>query len=213
MRFLDQPTPACTGTGCSAFDSERRDTFSPKSRMRDLPHAVDDDGRFEFVAGAQQRAGESFLRSCCCTTWVKDLADGISQGKCWPGPIPHIAAVGHRASGCSSCTTGEPPTCFKRSRLHASRGSEANAVIRTLQRPDPEPAAGFAEFPALALTISGALACGSVNSSACQPTSSETLKRRVWHLDVYAISPSHFSRLKSLDYVLNHSAMRDRFST
>ena len=39
MRFLDQPAPACTGTGCSRVDSERQKPLHQRGEMLGLPYS------------------------------------------------------------------------------------------------------------------------------------------------------------------------------
>ena len=60
MRFLDQPAPSCTGTGCSAIDSERQEPIHQRREMLRLPHSEHDDGHV-LRHRAQQCPGQSIL--------------------------------------------------------------------------------------------------------------------------------------------------------
>ena len=167
MRFLDQPTPACTGTRLLGFDSERRDAVR-QGWLRDVPHAVNDHGRFGLRARcAQQRAGEPLLRSRSASHG-RGIGGRHLAGQCRPRPVPNIAALGHRAT-CLLLARREnfrPASSDRGARQSGFGGERCHSPV---QRPHHEPETGFIRFLALALKVRRWLACGASNVPSCQP--------------------------------------------
>ncbi len=71
MRFLDQPTPACTGGGCS-IEIQSGQNALHDHRLRELPHALAHDGAVGNGRGPLAGAGQSLLRLSDFITWVED---------------------------------------------------------------------------------------------------------------------------------------------
>jgi CxxC motif-containing protein (DUF1111 family) len=128
MRFLDQPTPACTGTGCSASIQNGRNLFInlAKCAACHTPSMTTDQSDF---APAALSAVQANLFSDLVTHHMgTNLADGISQGNAGPDQFrtAPLWGLGQRVYFLHDGRTSDLMQAIQ---AHASQGSEANTVI------------------------------------------------------------------------------------
>jgi CxxC motif-containing protein (DUF1111 family) len=129
MRFLDQPTPACTGTGCSASIQNGRNLFInvAKCAACHTPSMTTDQS--DFAPAALSGVQANLFSDLVLHHMGNNLADGISQGNAGPDQFrtAPLWGVGQRVYFLHDGRTSDLLQAIE---AHASQGSEANTVIR-----------------------------------------------------------------------------------
>src|ERR1700686_410364 len=129
MRFLDQPTPACTGTSCSASIRNGNNLFT--STGCSLCHTPSmTTGRSSFTVNAPGLSGvQANLFSDLLLHHMGDrLQDGISQGNAGPDEF-RAAPLWGLGQRLFFLHDGRTSDLLQVMREHQSNGSEANGVI------------------------------------------------------------------------------------
>jgi CxxC motif-containing protein (DUF1111 family) len=128
MRFLDQPTPACTGTGCSASIQDGVTQFAKVGcAMCHTPSMTTDASGFSPAGLSNVQAN---LFSDLVLHHMGDgLADGISQGNAGPDQFrtSPLWGIGQRVFFLHDGRTSDLLQAIE---AHAGPGAEANTVIR-----------------------------------------------------------------------------------
>jgi CxxC motif-containing protein (DUF1111 family) len=137
MRFLDQPTPACTGTSCSASIQNGNGLFT--STGCSLCHAPSmTTGRSSFTVNAPGLSGvQTNLFSDLLLHHMGDrLRDGISQGNAGPDEFrtAPLWGLGQRVFFLHD---GRTRDLLQVIREHQSNGSEANGVVNNFNALTP----------------------------------------------------------------------------
>jgi CxxC motif-containing protein (DUF1111 family) len=129
MRFLDQPTPACTGTGCSASIQNGRHLFTnvAKCAACHTPSMTTDQS--DFAPAALSGVQANLFSDLVLHHMGTNLADGISQGNAGPDQFrtAPLWGLGQRVFFLHDGRTSDLMQAIQ---AHASQGSEANTVIR-----------------------------------------------------------------------------------
>jgi CxxC motif-containing protein (DUF1111 family) len=129
MRFLDQPTPACTGTGCSASIQNGRHLFInvAKCAACHTPSMTTDQS--DFAPASLSGAQANLFSDLLLHHMGSNLADGISQGNAGPDQFrtAPLWGIGQRVFFLHD---GRASDLLQAIEAHASPGSEANTVIR-----------------------------------------------------------------------------------
>jgi CxxC motif-containing protein (DUF1111 family) len=128
MRFLDQPTPACTGTGCSASIQDGVTQFAKVGcAMCHTPSMTTDAS--DFAPAALSGVQANLFSDLVLHHMGDGLADGISQGNAGPDQFRSspLWGIGQRVFFLHDGRTSDLLQAIED---HASRGSEANTVIR-----------------------------------------------------------------------------------
>ncbi len=131
MRFLDQPSPACTGTGCSPEIQSGRSIFRgigcANCHTPSMATGVSD-----TTPGLSQVQANLFSDLALHHMGSK-LADGISQGNAGPDQFrtAPLWGVGQRAFFLHDGRTSNLPQAIEE---HAGQGSEANQVIQNFEQ-------------------------------------------------------------------------------
>jgi CxxC motif-containing protein (DUF1111 family) len=126
MRFLDQPTPACTGTGCSAQIQAGNALFTSigcaNCHTPSLTTATSD------TAPGLSQVQANLFSDLALHHMGRNLADGISQGGAGPDQFrtAPLWGVGQRVFFLHD---GRTSNLLQALQEHASQGSEANRVI------------------------------------------------------------------------------------
>ena len=128
MRFLDQPTPACTGGSCSTSIQNGATQFAKVGcAMCHTPSMTTDASDFAPAALSNVRA--NLFSDLVLHHMGEGLADGISQGNAGPDQFrtSPLWGIGQRVFFLHD---GRASDLLQTIEAHASPGSEANAVIR-----------------------------------------------------------------------------------
>jgi CxxC motif-containing protein (DUF1111 family) len=128
MRFLDQPTPACSGAGCSASIQNGATHFAKVGcAMCHTPSMTTDASDFAPAALSNVRA--NLFSDLVVHHMGEGLADGISQGNAGPDQFrtSPLWGIGQRVFFLHDGRTSDMLQAIE---AHASPGSEANAVVR-----------------------------------------------------------------------------------
>ncbi len=127
MRFLDQPAPACTGTGCSQSIQNGRNVFInvAKCSVCHTPSMTTGTSYVTALSNIQANLFSDLLVHHMGT----GLADGVSQGAAGPDQFrtAPLWGVGQRLFFLHDGRTADLLQAIED---HASPGSEANTVIR-----------------------------------------------------------------------------------
>jgi CxxC motif-containing protein (DUF1111 family) len=127
MRFLDQPAPACTGTGCSASIQNGRNVFInvAKCSVCHTPSMTTGTSYVTALSNVQANLFSDLL----IHHMGSGLADGVSQGGAGPDQFrtAPLWGVGQRLFFLHDGRTADLLQAIED---HASPGSEANGVIR-----------------------------------------------------------------------------------
>ena len=130
MRFLDQPVPACTGTGCSLQIQKGTAIFSAigcaNCHTPSMTTATSD------FAPALSQVQANLFSDLALHHMGKKLADGISQGNAGPDQFrtAPLWGVGQRVFFLHDGRTSDLVQAI---RQHKSQGSEANEVIENFE--------------------------------------------------------------------------------
>ena len=127
MRFLDQPTPACAGSGCSPSIQNGRHLFVNVVRCG-LCHTPTLRTTASSVTSSLHFANANLFSDLLVHRMGSGLADGISQGAAGPNEFrtAPLWGLGQRIFFLHDGRTND---LLEAIRQHASPGSEANAVI------------------------------------------------------------------------------------
>ena len=129
MRFLDQPTPACTGKSCSASIQNGRRLFTDVVRCS-LCHtpSMTTTPVSAFAPAALARVRANLFSDLLLHHMGSGLADGISQGNAGPDEFrtAPLWGVGQRVFFLHDGRTSDLLQAIEQ---HQSPGSEANGVI------------------------------------------------------------------------------------
>jgi len=126
MRFLDQPTPACTGTGCSQSIQNGRNLFiATKCSVCHTPSMTTGSSYVAALSNVQVNLFSDLL----IHHMGNGLADGVSQGAAGPDQFrtAPLWGLGQRLFFLHDGRTSDLTQAIE---AHASQGSEANQVIR-----------------------------------------------------------------------------------
>ena len=126
MRFLDQPIPACTGTGCSPQIQAGNATFTAIGCASCHTPSLTT-GKSEMATGLSQVKANLFS-DLALHHMGKKLADGISQGNAGPDQF-RTAPLWGLSQRVFFLHDGRTSNLVKAIREHESHGSEANQVI------------------------------------------------------------------------------------
>jgi CxxC motif-containing protein (DUF1111 family) len=128
MRFLDQTTPACTGTGCSMSIQNGRHLFInvAKCAACHTPSMTTDQS--DFTPAALSGVQANLFSDLLLHHMGSNLADGISQGNAGPDQFrtSPLWGIGQRVFFLHDGRTSDLLQAIE---AHASPGSEANTVI------------------------------------------------------------------------------------
>ena len=127
MRFLDQPAPSCTGTGCSASIQNGRNVFINVAKCS-VCHTPSMTTGASYVT-ALSNVQANLFSDLLIHHMGSGLADGVSQGGAGPDQFrtAPLWGIGQRLFFLHDGRTSD---LLKAIENHASPGSEANAVIR-----------------------------------------------------------------------------------
>jgi CxxC motif-containing protein (DUF1111 family) len=127
MRFLDQPAPSCTGTGCSQSIQNGRNLFINVAKCS-VCHTPSMTTGTSYVA-ALSNVQANLFSDLLIHHMGSGLADGVSQGAAGPDQFRSapLWGLGQRLFFLHDGRTSDLLQAIE---AHASPGSEANAVIR-----------------------------------------------------------------------------------
>jgi CxxC motif-containing protein (DUF1111 family) len=127
MRFLDQPAPSCTGTGCSQSIQNGRNVFTDVAKCS-VCHTPSMTTGTSYVA-ALSNVQANLFSDLLVHRMGSGLADGVSQGAAGPDEFRSapLWGLGQRLFFLHDGRTSDLLQAIE---AHASPGSEANAVIR-----------------------------------------------------------------------------------
>jgi CxxC motif-containing protein (DUF1111 family) len=127
MRFLDQPTPSCTGTTCSQSVQNGRNLFINVAKCS-VCHTPSLTTGTSYVA-ALSNVQANLFSDLLLHHMGSGLADGVSQGGAGPDQFRSapLWGLGQRLFFLHDGRTADLMQAIED---HASPGSEANAVIR-----------------------------------------------------------------------------------
>jgi CxxC motif-containing protein (DUF1111 family) len=127
MRFLDQPAPSCTGTGCSQSIQNGRNLFINVAKCS-VCHTPSMTTGTSYVA-ALTKIQANLFSDLLIHHMGSGLADGVSQGGAGPDQFRSapLWGLGQRLFFLHDGRTSDLMQAIED---HASPGSEANAVIR-----------------------------------------------------------------------------------
>jgi CxxC motif-containing protein (DUF1111 family) len=127
MRFLDQPTPSCTGASCSQSIQNGRNLFINVARCSVCHIPTLTTGKSYIAALSNIKA--NLFSDLLVHHMGSGLADGVSQGGAGPDEFrtAPLWGVGQRLFFLHDGRTSDLLQAIED---HASPGSEANAVIR-----------------------------------------------------------------------------------
>jgi CxxC motif-containing protein (DUF1111 family) len=131
MRFLDQPAPACTGTGCSPSIQNGRNLFVNVAKCS-VCHTPSMKTGSSYVA-ALSNVQANLFSDLLLHHMGSKLADGVSQGGAGPDQFRSapLWGLGQRLFFLHDGRTSDLMQAIQD---HASQGSEANAVIRNFNQ-------------------------------------------------------------------------------
>jgi CxxC motif-containing protein (DUF1111 family) len=133
MRFLDQPAPACTGTGCSAAIQAGRATFTnigcTNCHTPSMTTSINPTPTSAQPVTALSGIVANLFSDLALHHMGIGLADGISQGNAGPDQFrtSPLWGVGQRVFFLHDGRASNLPQAIQE---HASFGSEANRVIQ-----------------------------------------------------------------------------------
>ena len=127
MRFLDQPTPSCTGTGCSQSVQNGMNIFVNVAKCA-LCHTPTMTTSHSYIA-ALSNINANLFSDLLLHDMGTGLADGVSQGAAAPNEFrtAPLWGLGQRVFFLHDGRTSD---LLRAIEDHASPGSEANGVIR-----------------------------------------------------------------------------------
>ncbi len=127
MRFLDQPTPVCTSTGCSQSIQNGRNVFVNVARCAAC-HTPSMTTAASYVA-ALSNVQANLFSDLLVHHMGSGLSDGISQGGAGPDQFrtAPLWGLGQRLFFLHDGRTSDLMQAIE---AHASPGSEANGVVR-----------------------------------------------------------------------------------
>ncbi len=127
MRFLDQPAPSCTGTGCSQSIQNGRNLFINVAKCS-VCHTPSLTTGTSYVA-ALSNVQANLFSDLLLHHMGSGLADGVSQGAAGPDQFrtAPLWGLGQRLFFLHDGRTSDLMRAIEN---HASPGSEANTVIR-----------------------------------------------------------------------------------
>jgi CxxC motif-containing protein (DUF1111 family) len=131
MRFLDQPAPACTGTGCSPSIQNGRNVFMNVGCA--LCHTPTMTTATSYYAPALSNVNANLFSDLLVHDMGSGLADGVSQGAAGPDQFrtAPLWGLGQRIFFLHDGRTNDLRVAITQ---HASPGSEANGVIGQFNR-------------------------------------------------------------------------------
>jgi CxxC motif-containing protein (DUF1111 family) len=126
MRMLDQPTPACTGSGCSASVQNGANVFSAVGCA--LCHTPTMQTGPSYYSASLSNVNANLFSDLLVHNMGTALADGVSQGGAGPSQFrtAPLWGVGQRVFFLHDGRTSDLQQAIL---AHASSGSEANGVI------------------------------------------------------------------------------------
>jgi CxxC motif-containing protein (DUF1111 family) len=127
MRFLDQPAPSCTGTGCSQSIQNGRNLFINVAKCS-VCHTPSMTTGPSYVA-ALSNVQANLFSDLLIHHMGSGLADGVSQGGAGPDQF-RTAPLWGLGQRLFFLHDGRTSDLVKAIEDHAGPGSEANAVIR-----------------------------------------------------------------------------------
>jgi CxxC motif-containing protein (DUF1111 family) len=131
MRFLDQPTPACIGGGCSASIQNGRNLFVnvAKCGLCHTPSMTTGQSSFTVNPPGLSNVQANLFSDLILHHMGSKLADDISQGSAGPDEFrtAPLWGLGQRVFFLHDGRTSDLLQAIE---AHASPGSEADAVIR-----------------------------------------------------------------------------------
>jgi len=129
MRFLDQPTPACTGTGCSASIQNGNKLFtSTGCALCHTPSLATGQSSFTVNAAGLSGVQANLFSDLLLHHMGERLQDGISQGSAGPDEF-RTAPLWGLGQRLFFLHDGRASDLLQAMREHRSDGSEANGVI------------------------------------------------------------------------------------
>lgn len=126
-RFLDQPTPSCTGSGCSASIQNGRRLFIDVAKCA-VCHTPKMTTGTSYAA-ALSNVQANLFSDLLVHNMGQGLADGISQGGAGPDEF-RTAPLWGLGQRLFFLHDGRTSDLLQAIEAHASQGSEANTVIR-----------------------------------------------------------------------------------
>ncbi|MBZ5661137.1 MAG: thiol oxidoreductase [Acidobacteriia bacterium] len=127
MRFLDQPAPSCTGSGCSASIQNGRHIFTDVAKCA-VCHTPSMTTGTSYVA-ALSNVQANLFSDLLVHNMGQGLADGVSQGGAGPDEF-RTAPLWGLGQRIFFLHDGRTSDLLQAIEAHASQGSEANGVIR-----------------------------------------------------------------------------------
>ena len=127
MRFLDQPAPSCTGTGCSPSIQNGRNIFTNVAKCA-LCHTPSLQTGKSYVA-ALSNTNANLFSDLLVHHMGAGLADGVSQGGAGPDQF-RTAPLWGLGQRLFFLHDGRTSNLLQAIEDHAGEGSEANGVIR-----------------------------------------------------------------------------------
>ena len=134
MRLLDQPTPSCTGTGCSSSIQNGRHLFTDVVKCAEC-HTPSMKTGASYIA-ALSNVDANLFSDLLVHDMGSGLADGISQGGAGPDEF-RTAPLWGLGQRLFFLHDGRTSDLLRAIEAHASPGSEANAVIRNFKGLSP----------------------------------------------------------------------------
>ena len=131
IRFLDQPAPACTGTGCSPSIQNGRNLFINVAKCS-VCHTPSMTTGTSYVASLSKVQANLFS-DLLLHHMGSNLADGVSQGAAGPDQF-RTALLWGLGQRLFFLHDGRTSDLMQAIEDHASQGSEANAVIRNFNQ-------------------------------------------------------------------------------
>ena len=132
MRFLDQPTPACTGAGCSASIQTGRNVFMNVGCALCHTPTLTTSASY-YTPAALSNVKANLFSDLLVHHMGSGLADGVSQGAAGPDEFrtAPLWGLGQRIFFLHDGRTSDLQVAITQ---HASSGSEANGVIGQFNR-------------------------------------------------------------------------------
>jgi CxxC motif-containing protein (DUF1111 family) len=127
MRLLDQPAPACTGTGCSASIQNGRHLFTDVAKCS-VCHTPSLKSGKSYIPQLSN-VDVNLFSDLLVHSMGRGLADGISQGGAGPDEF-RTAPLWGLGQRLFFLHDGRTSDLLQAIEDHASTGSEANGVIR-----------------------------------------------------------------------------------
>jgi CxxC motif-containing protein (DUF1111 family) len=135
MRFLDQPTPACTGSNCSPSIQNGQNLFVNvvKCALCHTPSMTTGASSFTVNAPGLSKVQANLFSDLLLHHMGDGLADDITQGNAGPDQFrtAPLWGVGQRVFFLHD---GRALDLLAAIKAHASRGSEANGVIQNFNQ-------------------------------------------------------------------------------